>query len=529
MRSRLSNMRQIFRAVLVFGWLLSASACFEIVDSGFPSGNQSRTFPVPSAAVTVTVTPTVTAFIPTSNAPLPPVPVKPGIVGLWNFDNNQADNSGFDNNGNIIAGATLTDGALGFGKALSSGINSYGFKAPDSDSLDISTNLTLEAWIKLDGVPDRSPLVSKTERTNTQKSYQLQIGADGHLGMSVWRTQEVTSFLRGETLLNMGQWYHVMGTYEYKGDGNSVMKVFVDDRLDGTLTDAVGPIFVGTSEFAIGKLAGSIDEVHVWNTSWPNYTLTVAPVSDINRPGSQCTITANITPAAPGVKVRFEVLPEGANSGQTAIISTDSKGAATWTYTDKSLHTGVDNIRVWIDQDVNGKYEPTMDAAIAVKRAWLDNFMNAGGNIMDGNRLTWTFAGSVGILGREMQGEFELIDHTRKVIYHSSLLNASNMFFPTAAQGFPIESFPAGSKVVFFAGTFTNDLDDKKVDLSIWVVDGGEPGATRDQISVRTGLGNVPGNIWIGTPNPNWTALQPVNYSLAVPISNGNIKVYVSN
>ncbi len=127
-------------------------------------------------------------------------------------------------------------------------------RAPDSPSLDISTNLTLEAWVKLDSLPDRSPLVSKTDRENTQKSYQLQIGADGHVGMSVWKTQEVTTFLRGDTLLNLGQWYHLAGSYKYVGDGTSVMKVFVDDRLDGILMNAVGPIFVGTADLDNWKI-----------------------------------------------------------------------------------------------------------------------------------------------------------------------------------------------------------------------------------------------------------------------------------
>ncbi len=276
----------------------------------------------------------------------------------------------------------------------------------------------------------------------------------------------------------------------------------------------------------IGKLAGTVDETHVWNTSYAAYTLTASPMADINQPGTSHSVTANVTPAAPGVKVHFEILPDGVNYGQGAIISTNNKGIATWTYTDKSLREGTDNIRVWIDRDGNGSFEASNDSSIVVKGVWLNNFVTGSGNIMDGNRMAWTFGGSVGMLGREMQGEFEVIDHVRKVIYRSYSLNPSNTFFPPNSMGFPTDSLPADAKIVTFSGTFTNNLDDSKIDLSIWVVDAGEPGANIDRISVRTGTGAVPGNIWIGTPNPNWTSLQSAPFSLAVPISNGEIKVY---
>jgi hypothetical protein len=231
----------------------------------------------------------------------------------------------------------------------------------------------------------------------------------------------------------------------------------------------------------------------------------------------------------PGVKVHFEVLPEGVNYGQSAIISTSNKGLATWTYTDKSLREGTDNIRIWIDRDSSGSYEAVNDASVVVKRVWLNNFVTGNGNIMDGNKLAWTFEGSFGMFNRDMVGEFKLVDHVRGVIYQSKSFNPNNNFMPSNSQWFPDGSLPASAKVAIFSGTFTNNLDANQIDLSFWVVDAGEPGSNIDRISVKTGTGNVPGAIWIGTPNPNWMpnpAVSAAPYSLAAPISNGEIKVY---
>ena len=519
----------IISAILLISVLLSASACFRVVVPGSYSGNRSEASSIPTATVTVTVTPPDVNLKSPLLAVTPYASTKQGIVGIWNFDNNVLDSSGSGNNGTIIGGATLTDSTPGFGKALHSGINSYGMRAPDSPSLDISTTLLLETWSRFDSLPDRSPLVSKTDRENTQKSYQLQIGADGHVGLSVWKTQEVTTFLRGDTLLNPGQWYHLAGSYEYLGDGTSVMKVFVDDKLDGKLSDAVGPIFVGTADLTIGKLAGAVDEAHVWNTPYAAYALTATPIVDINQPGTNQTITANITPAVPGVKVHFETLPGSVNYGQSAIISTNNKGVAVWNYTDKNIHEGIDNIRVWIDRDWSGSFEELVDTSVIVKRVWLDNFVTASGNFMDGNRITWTFSGSIGMLGRDMLGEFEIVDHIHQTIYHSTSFNPSNNFMPSNSQWLPGGSLPDNAKIASFGGTYTNNLNASIIDISIWVVDAGEPGANLDRISMRTGTGNFPGVIWLGIPNPNWTSLNSAPFSIAVPISNGDIKVYKTN
>ncbi len=514
---------------MLIGLLLSTSACFEVVA---PESLYNTPAPVTR---TVTVTPTppaaapapVAAPKPAASTPTPIAPSSRGIVGTWNFDNNAFDGTRGGNDGSIIGGGTFTDGMPGFGKALKSGGRSYGFfRQTPSPSLDITTNLTLEAWIRLDSLPGNSPLVSKTSPPENPlaNSYQLQIGGDGHPGMSVWKDQETTTFLRGDTLLKIGQWYHLAGTYEYAGDGKSIMKIFVNGKLDGMLTDAVGPVFVGTGQLGIGKLDGAIDEVHIWDTSYPDYALAVAPMAGINQPGTSSNLTAYVSPAVPGVKVNFEVLPGSPNSGKNAGISTDSYGVARWTYTDSGTKEGMDNVRVWIHREWSGSFDASKDVSAEVRQFWLKEFVTASGNIIEGDRVRWTFTGNVGVIGStagvfdsNIVGEFELVDHVRKVTYRAETFRPNNNFFREN-----IQSSQTGARAVNFGGFFTNDRDDRRLMVVIWMIDA----AGADMISVRADPSGVPGNIWIGTLIPDWTAgLTQTQYILQVPISSGNIQI----
>ncbi len=293
--SQLLSKWHIFLVMISIGLLLSTSACFQIVA---PESLYNTPAPVTR---TVTVTPTPPAVAPTPVAAPKPAASTPtpasssrGIVGTWNMDNNAFDGTGGGIDGAIVGGATFVDSMPGFGKALKTGVRAYGFlRQPPSLSLDITTNLPLEGWIRMDSLPGRSPLVSKTSPPENPlaSSYVLRVDADGHPSMSVWKDQDTTTFLRGDTLLKTHQWYHLPATYDYVGNGTSIMKIYVDGKLDGMLTNAVGPVFVGTGQLGIGKLDGAIDEVHIWDTSYPDYALAVAPMAGINQPGTSSNLT----------------------------------------------------------------------------------------------------------------------------------------------------------------------------------------------------------------------------------------------
>jgi hypothetical protein len=205
-----------------------------------------------------------------------------GLVGLWRFDGNANDSSGIipPNNGTVYGGAGYTTGKFNQGINLD-GTDDY-VEIPDSPSLDITDKLTIDTWVKLDSFfSPYTCIVTKTALG--QGSYSLLVVGEPNSPLYrkalfvVYKDGDSTllSSQPGNTSLSLGQWYHIAATYEYQGDGSSVMKLFINGVLDSpSKTDAVGPIFSGSSPLRIGAAQlsptyydGTIDEVRIYNTA----------------------------------------------------------------------------------------------------------------------------------------------------------------------------------------------------------------------------------------------------------------------
>ena len=208
------------------------------------------------------------------------------IVGLWRFDEEEGDTA-YDSSGNNNYG-TLTnmdtancwvDGK--FGNALNfDGVDDY-IEVVDSTSLDITGDLTIEAWVKFDSFTyPHSYIVGKD--TNGQRSYGLAVdgghyGSDyiGRVGFVVFKASGAPSIHWGNTVLSTGQWYYIAATYNFVTDGTSVMTIYVDGNPDSSAkTNAVGPIYSGSANLQIGArqygtsrcfVDGTIDEVRIYD------------------------------------------------------------------------------------------------------------------------------------------------------------------------------------------------------------------------------------------------------------------------
>ena len=101
----------------------------------------------------------------------------PGLVAAYAFDEGTgstvADSSGNGNNG-TLSGATWTSGRFNSGLAFSG--NSARVNVPDSASLDLTTAMTLEAWVSPD---DRDELVAGRD---LQGQRQLLPDGDARVG-----------------------------------------------------------------------------------------------------------------------------------------------------------------------------------------------------------------------------------------------------------------------------------------------------------------------------------------------------------
>jgi PKD repeat protein len=200
-----------------------------------------------------------------------------GLVAAYGFEEGKgaqaADSSG---NGNLGTVATASWTAGRFGNALSFDGQLAAVTIPDAPSLDLTTGMTLEAWVyptALNGVTD---IIYK----DTIKYYlvgSMTAGSAPSVGGDFASTS-----LSGTSALPLNTWSHVAGTY----DGNT-MRLYVNGVLvsstaqTGNISTSLGSLMIGGNPSAPGKgWVGKIDEVRIYNRA-----LGVAEIqTDMNSP-----------------------------------------------------------------------------------------------------------------------------------------------------------------------------------------------------------------------------------------------------
>jgi hypothetical protein len=184
-------------------------------------------------------------------------PSAPKLAAYWKFDQNLLDATANHNNGTITGPSSWAEGVEDKGITLS-GTNNY-VTCPDSTSLNIRGNITIEAWINTSSAQDEE-ICAKYRTTNPWAGYALKI-VGGRL--SFWFGG--TSWPLSTGTVNDGKWHHVAVT----GSGN-LGTFYIDGQSSGTfaysyVTDNSGSPFYAGCYLGAGCFAGRIDELAVWN------------------------------------------------------------------------------------------------------------------------------------------------------------------------------------------------------------------------------------------------------------------------
>jgi hypothetical protein len=197
------------------------------------------------------------------------------IRGLWYFDEGTGitayDSSGNANHGTVYGGAMWTDGKAG--KALEfDGVDDY-VGVPDSNSLDITGKITVEAWIYPHTVTKMQVIVQKYNYSGPpyNGAYYLGVGGYGynnkilfglsHNGYNFYYTLSNTN-------ITANTWTHVAAT-----SNGTHMIVYINGIKDKVATYPPGVIYASTAPLRIGCFLpelgvsrffdGVIDEVGV--------------------------------------------------------------------------------------------------------------------------------------------------------------------------------------------------------------------------------------------------------------------------
>jgi len=241
------------------------------------------------------------------------------LVGYWKFDEGSGimayDSSGYGNDGELIpnvGGPSWTTESFS-GMALRfDGAKDY-VNISDADSLDITGNIRIEAWIKPDVNNLLMNIVSKRGLFGNY-SYTVNMGVlpdpsypergnpgihPGKIGF-IWApdgTLGTQQYLVSSTVVHKNTWTNVTVIYD-----GSFVKMYLDGNLDNS-TAYTGSLYAGNADLFIGYTAdgssyffeGIIDEVKISRT-FPYYEATITAHCYFEDMDVSVSITMDGTP-----------------------------------------------------------------------------------------------------------------------------------------------------------------------------------------------------------------------------------------
>jgi hypothetical protein len=191
-----------------------------------------------------------------------------GLVAAYGFNAGSgtaaADASG-NGNGGTLSGATWTTAGR-FGSALVFNGTSNWVTVADSNSLDLTTGMTLEAWVYPAVQPTGWRTIIAKEQT-AGVPYFLHAGSSSSnrpaTGVLVAGTEQQ---LFGGTRLTANTWTHLAATYDGANQRLYVNGVQVASRSQtGAITTSTGALRIGGNSMWGEYFQGRIDEVRVYS------------------------------------------------------------------------------------------------------------------------------------------------------------------------------------------------------------------------------------------------------------------------
>jgi hypothetical protein len=193
----------------------------------------------------------------------------PDLVGLWLFEEGKgtivSDSSGLGNDGETEGDPEWVEGKFGGGLEFDGADDMV--VIPDSDTLEFDGDFTLAVWIKTEATPGDPPaIITKGyhDTSNTRPWYLLYYRPAGTMTMYLRDVASVNSVADGTTVINDGEWHHVVGM---KADNE--VKVYIDGVEDASVPLGAQAKY-GESDYPLvfmrhynRYLSGVIDEVAI--------------------------------------------------------------------------------------------------------------------------------------------------------------------------------------------------------------------------------------------------------------------------
>jgi PKD repeat protein len=190
-----------------------------------------------------------------------------GLIAALGFEEgsgNVAGDVSGHSNGGTITGAIWTNGY--FGKALSFGAGSL-VTIADSPSLDLTAELTLEAWVyprSYDGSWMNIMIKPNGDPASANPCFILNGSTPPSLAPSFFVSPATNNVTAGSQL-PLNEWSHLAATYD-----GMLMRLFVNgvevssQQLTGPLVTSADSLTIGGNSFSGHNWSGMLDEVRIY-------------------------------------------------------------------------------------------------------------------------------------------------------------------------------------------------------------------------------------------------------------------------
>ena len=241
----------------------------------------------------------------------------PGLVAYYPFDGDTRDYSGNGNHG-TNSGAIFVAGKKG--QALKfDGVNNY-VSAPVNINPEAMPRMTMVAWVQADKV-------TGTVISHDNGDYDRTIDIDNRGGGTGWSAFSGSGAVLGYRPVTIGEWVFIAAVYDQNA---KKVRLHVDDAVyekAGTLGSGWNYINIGRNPSFGGTLAGTIDEVRIYN-----YALSAGEIATL-RAGVGSTTA--LVPASTSIVANGDFEDPGA--GASYVTRTTGQTFGGWTVDSASI------------------------------------------------------------------------------------------------------------------------------------------------------------------------------------------------